>query len=71
MTNQPMHITQPATLSREKCNQCELVEFFTRFGTVVWFVESLIEVDDFDMPKVVAQVDTHHEAMLVALNHGY
>lgn len=60
---------QPKTLSTEKFNRCTLVEFLTRFGNVVWFVESLIEVDDYDMPKVIAQVDTRHDAELIALHH--
>ena len=59
---------QPKTLSTEISNRCKLVEFFTRFGDVVWFVESLTELDDYDMLKVIAQVKTHEEAMLVALH---
>jgi len=61
---------QPKTISSEICNRHKLVEFFTRFGDVVWFVESLTELDDYDMPKVIAQVKTHEQAMLTALHQG-
>ena len=45
-----------------------LQTFRTRFATVTYFVHDAERLDEYDMPKVVAQSDSRDEAIKMALS---
>lgn len=48
-------------------NRFRLQTFRTRFATVTYFVHDAEQMDEYDMPKVVAQSDNREAAIAQAL----